>query len=447
MGQPGYEGYLSDRVISFASLLKDSGYHTYMAGKWHLGEPLERDPFHRGFERAFTLLEGGASHFDDEWMMYANYTPTYREDGERVHLPQGFYSSEFYADKIIEHIESKNDGKPFFAYLAFTAPHDPLHVPDDWLDKYKGRYDEGWDALRADRLERMKTIGIVSEDTQLSHRLPMLPEWDSMNPEARKHEVRRMELYAAMIENLDFHLGRLLDHLKNKSMFENTLIVFFSDNGANAFDMDSYPETTKEWVERNSDNRFSNWGRRGSRIAQGMGWAVASNTPLRYFKAMNSEGGIRSPLIISGPGIARTGEILPVFTHVMDIAPTFLDVAGASYPTEYLGHEVSPMMGKSILPFIQGKVDIVREDSEAVCWELLGFSAVRQGRWKATWLPKPFGLSDWELFDLETDISERNNLANTNPEKLRELIQIWEKYSESVGLIMPDPPVQLGGDE
>ncbi len=446
MGQRGYEGYLSDRVISFASLLKDSGYHTYMAGKWHLGEPLERDPYHRGFERAFTLLQGGASHFDDEWMMYANYTPTYREDGERIHLSPGFYSSEFYADKIIEYIDSNNDGRPFFAYLAFTAPHDPLHVPDDWLDKYKGRYDEGWDALRAERLERMKRIGIVSEDTQLSHRLPMLPDWDSMNPEARKFEARRMELYASMIENMDFQLGRLIDFLKSKSTFENTLIVFFSDNGANAFDMDSYPETTTAWVERNSDNRFSNWGKRGSRIAQGMGWAVASNTPLRYFKAMNSEGGIRSPLIISGPGVARAGEILSTFTHVMDIAPTFLDIAGASYPTEYTGHEVSPMMGKSLLPFIQGKVDVVRDDSEAVCWELLGFRAVRQGRWKATWLPKPFGLSDWELFDLEMDVSERNNLAQTNPEKLRELIQIWERYAESVELIMPDPPIKLVND-
>ncbi len=179
-GKPGYEGHINNRVVTIASLLRDSGYHTYMTGKWHLGEEIENDPFNRGFEKAFTLLQGGASHFDDEKMMCADYTPIYRENGVRTHVPKGFFSSEFYTDKIIEYIDSSKDNKPFFAYLSFTAVHDPLHLPDDWLDKYKGQYDAGYEDLRTDRLERMKKHGIVSESTQLSHGLPMIPKWDSL---------------------------------------------------------------------------------------------------------------------------------------------------------------------------------------------------------------------------------------------------------------------------
>jgi arylsulfatase len=446
-GQPGHEGYLNDRVISVASLLRDVGYHTYMAGKWHLGEPVERDPFHRGFERAFTLLQGGASHFADEWMMYANYTPTYRRDGQRVHLPPEFFSSEFYTDKIIEYIDSNDEGEPFFAYLAFTAPHDPLHVPDDWLDKYSGRYDNGWDALRAERLQRMEDLGIMPQDTALSRRMQMLPEWDSLGSEEKRYESRRMEIYAAMVENLDYHVGRLVDHLKRDSRYENTLILFFSDNGANAVEVRAYPETTQEWVDRNSDNRFENMGRRGSRIAQGMGWAIASNTPLRYFKGLISEGGIRSPLIVSGPGVARTGQIESTFTHVMDIAPTLLEVAGASYPSEYAGHEVYPVMGRSMMPYLQGNTVVVRDDEDAISWELLGYRAIRQGPWKATWLPKPLGRGDWELFNLVADVSERDDLATVNPERLRELIGLWEDYSRSVGVVLPEGGMELELEE
>ena len=148
IGQPGYEGYLNNRVVSVASLMKEAGYHTYMAGKWHLGEEPEHDPFQRGFEKSYALLQGGASHFDDEWMMCADYTPVYRENGGRVHVPRGFFSSEFYTDKIIEYIDEQSDDKPFFAYLSYTAVHDPLHLPDDWLDKYKGSYDGGYDVVR-----------------------------------------------------------------------------------------------------------------------------------------------------------------------------------------------------------------------------------------------------------------------------------------------------------
>jgi arylsulfatase len=182
-GQPGYEGYLNNRVVSVASLLQDAGYHTYMAGKWHLGEKPEHDPANRGFEKSFTMLEGGASHFDDEWMMYANYTPTYRENGVRTHVPRGFYSTEFYTDKTIQYIDDQSDDAPFFAYLSYTAVHDPLHLPDDWLDRYAGKYSVGYNALREQRLSRMKQLGIVPDGTTLGPWLPMIPRWDSLSAE------------------------------------------------------------------------------------------------------------------------------------------------------------------------------------------------------------------------------------------------------------------------
>jgi arylsulfatase len=436
-GQPGYEGHINQRVVTLATLLRDAGYHTYMSGKWHLGAEVEHDPSNRGFEKAYTLLQGGASHFDDEWMLYPNYTPVYRENGERVHVPRGFYSSEFYTDKLIEYIDAADDEKPFFAYLAFAAPHDPLHLPDEWLDKYAGRYNAGYEALRSERLKRMKKLGIVPEATQLSHRLPMIPEWDSLSRDQKRLQAKRMELHAGMVENVDHHLGRLFDHLKRKGVYDDTLILFFSDNGANPTDPHMYPGSSRDWVERNSDNRFENLGRRGSRVAIGAAWALASDTPLRHFKAVHSEGGIRVPFIIAGPGVARTGEIQPAFTHVMDIAPTLLDLVGASHPTKHKGREVVPMQGKSMLPFLEGKAGVVRDESEAVGWELFGRRAIRQGPWKATWLDSPLGSNDWQLFDVVADVSEYNDLADSNPEKLRELIALWEEYSDSVGVVLP----------
>jgi arylsulfatase len=387
------------------------------------------------------LLQGGTSHFDDEWMMYANYTPTYRESGNRVHVPRGFFSSEYYVNKLIEYIDSNTDDKPFLAYLSLTAPHDPLHLPDNWLDKYTGRYAAGYDALRMERLKRMRKLGIVSEDAQLSHRIPAIPEWDSLSREQKQYQARRMELYAGMVENLDHHLGRLFINLKKKGLYDNTLIIFFSDNGAAATEVYQYPDTSKEWVESNSDNRFENMGRRGSRISVGPAWALASNTPLRYFKGTQYEGGIRVPLIVAGPGVARNGQVQPAFMHVMDIAPTLLELAGLSHPATYKGRDVLPIRGKSLVSFLAGKTTVVRDADDVVGWELFGRRAFRQGNWKATWQDSPLGTNDWQLFNLATDISERNDLADTHKEKLRDLIQGWEEYRDEVGVVLPTASV------
>ena len=437
VGQPGYEGFLNERVVSMASVLQTAGYHTYMSGKWHLGDDLDQDPSKRGFDRVYTMLEGGTSNFDDEWMMYANYTPTYREDGVRTHVPQGFYSTEFYADQIVKYMDEQKDEKPFFAYLSFTAPHDPLHVPDEWLDLYKGRYSEGYNALRTKRLARMKELGVIPEGTVLGPWLKLVPQWEELTAAQKVHEIRRMEIYAAMIENIDHHIGRVLQYLESSGKAQNTLLVFFSDNGANGFEMDSYPQTDAAWMEHNSDNRFSNWGKRGSRIAQGPGWAQASSTPFHLYKNMLAEGGIRSPLIISGPGVSYQGEVVDSVAHVMDMTPTFLELAGVKYPATYKGRPVEQPRGKSLVSLLSKKSSTVRGPDDAIGWEYNNSKAIRIGDNKATWTVKPFGPGEWQVFDLSVDPGESNDLSSQNPKLKQSLIDAWDKYARSVGVIPP----------
>ena len=436
VGKPGYEGHLNDRVVSIATLLSDAGYSTLMSGKWHLGDEMEADPHNRGFQKVFTMLEGGAGHFDKESMLYANYTPTYRENGVQTHVPQGFYSSEFYTNKIMEYIDGREESKPFFAYLSFTAPHDPLHVPDEWLDKYKGHYDGGYEILRKTRLDNLKELGFVTKDAIPFPRLPSIPTWESLSEDDKKWEARRMELYSAMIDNVDYHLDRLFKHLKKTGDYDNTLIIFFSDNGANGLTMDQYPGTDKEWVDRNSDNRYENLGRSFSRIAQGPAWAQVSMTPYRMFKGFTAEGGIRSPLIISGPGVANQGGHNDSFSHVMDISATILDVADVKHPgTSYKGRKVAPLRGHSLVDVLNGKKKFIYDNDIAVSWEMWGSRAVRKGDLKLVWMAAPYGIDDWQLYDLAKDPGELNDLSENLPSQRKEMIDIWNQYSKDVGIV------------
>lgn len=437
-GQRGYEGHLTDRVVTIPALLQDAGYFTAMAGKWHLGEEPEQDPSRQGFQMSYTMLNGGASHFDDEWMMYANYTPIYRENGVRTHVPKGFYSSEFYTSKLIEYLDQCPADTPFFGYLAFTAPHDPLHAPDDWIDRYKGRYDAGYDALRQERLNSLKELGFIAPEANPFPRLPTIPAWEELSEEQKRIEARRMEVYAAMIANVDHQLGRLFQHLKETGQWDNTLIIFFSDNGANGLYMHEYPGTDKAWVERNSDNRFENLGRQYSRMAAGPAWAQVSMTPFRMFKMFVAEGGIRSPLIVAGPGVEKPGERSDAFSHVMDIGATMLDVSQTPHPgTSYKGRTVEKLRGKSLQPVITGAANEVHAEDTAVSWELFGMRAVRKGDYKLLWLVEPFGPDNWQLFDLAKDPGETVDLSEQMPELRSEMIEIWNRYAEESGVILP----------
>jgi len=441
-GQPGYEGHLNDRVVSIPTLLRDSGYYTAMSGKWHLGEEIEHDPSRRGFQNVYTMLTGGTSHFDDEWMMYANYAPIYRENGVRVHVPEGFYSSEFYTSKLIEYLDERPVDQPFFGYLSFTAPHDPLHAPDDWVDRYKGTYDSGYDALRESRLKRMKELALISGDAKAAPRLAAIPAWEDLPDEQKKFEARRMEVYAAMIANIDHQLGRLFGHLKEINQWDNTLIIFLSDNGANGLQMHQYPHTDKSWVVRNSDNRFENLGRQYSRMAAGPAWAQASMTPYRLFKTTMAEGGIRSPLIIAGPGVMKSGSTSDSFSHVMDIAATILDASQTTHPgSSYKGRKVEHLRGMSMTNVLSGNASTVHKNDSAASWEMFGMRAVRQGDYKLLWLVEPFGPDHWQLFNLANDPGETIDLSAEMPDLRGEMVEIWNSYSQETGVILPSKNV------
>jgi arylsulfatase len=440
IGKPGYEGFLNDRAVTVAELLRGAGYATMMAGKWHLGDAPAQDPSRKGFAQSFVLLEGGASHFADEWMLYPGYTPIYRENGQRVHVPAGFYSSDFYTDRIIEWLGSKRDDRPFFAYLAFTAPHNPLHVPDDSLSHYAGAFDAGYGVLAERRLERMKHLGIVPPHAVAFPRPAFIRPWDDLSPFERKQSARIMEIYAAMVERIDDNIGRLMRALKELHILENTLVILFSDNGANGFPMTTYPDLSVAWLERNSDNRMENLGRRGSRIGIDPGWALAEMVPFRMYKTYISEGGIRSPLIVKGPGVTRAGEISHAVMDVRDIMPTLLDYAAVAHPRSYEGRNVLAMQGKSMAPFLRTEAETVHDGDRVFGFELFGWRAVRQGPWKATWIGPPVGPNDWQLFNLHEDPGETRDLARERPEQLAKLEALWQHYADEVGLVLPDMP-------
>ncbi len=446
-GVPGYEGVLNDRVVAFPQILRDAGYHTYMAGKWHLGKQPDKIPAARGFERDFTLMQGGGSYFDDTGLTLRSPRSIYTSDGKYLtKLPRNFYATKTYTDKMIEFIESnRRDGKPFFAYVAHQAPHDPFHLPNDWLRRYEREYDQGWDIMRKQRLQRMIELGIVPAESRLAERMWFLPEASNLAPGPRAIAARKMELYASMVENMDHHIGRLIDYLKSIGEYENTLFIFFSDNGPEGTDLgamlrgqvgsENYLFHAIKW----SQTHPGAWGRAGSYVGYGAPWAQVSATPFRLYKAWTAEGGIRSPLIVSGAGVRQpAGSINHGLMHVMDIAATLLEIAGVDHPSNYNGREVAPLQGKSWKTTLAGETESPRDSEDWLGWELWGNRAIRKGDWKLLWLHKPMGTAGWELFNLREDLGETKNLASQYPDKVRELLALWDEYVKTNNVIIPD---------
>ncbi len=448
--QPGYEGPLNHRVMTVAEVLRGEGYHCYMAGKWHLGAIDGYRPEDRGFERVFSFLGGGASHFSDHRALSASELPhtRYDEDGRDVteELPEDFYSSDFYADKMISYLSEQPDDAPFFAYLAFTAPHDPLHVPGSWLDKYRGAYDEGYDSIRTRRLERMKELGLVPDSLEPNPGSGLFPMWEELDDEQRAEQARKMEIYAAMIENADYNIGRVLDLLRRKGEYEDTLIVFISDNGANPKEPHFYQPNTPELIERDYDNSLANMGRRGSFVSIGGAWAEVANTPLSYFKTTTYEGGTQVPLIIRGPGVMKRGVDASQLLHATDVLPTVLDFVGASRPAERNGKPLEPLYGRSWKPYLTGETSAgVRGPFDAIGFEMMECRAVLKGDWKLLFMAPPYGENDWHLYNVGEDPRELNNLAARYPQKFAELKAEWDAYACAVGYIEAGEIKQLEG--
>ncbi len=449
-GQPGYEGYLNDRVVTIASLLRDAGYSTYMAGKWHLGLSDNTSPYQRGFDRTFSMLSGGASHFGDMKPAYApspNARAPYRENGYRLNqLPADFdYSSRFYARRIIEYIEEgRSAEKPFFAYLAYTAPHWPLQVPDDVLDKYKGRYDHGYETLHEQRFESQKSLGLLPKSSRPAPRPPKMRAWKQLTGEQRKVEARQMEIYAAMIDEIDTNTGRVIDYLKASGLLDNTVVLFMSDNGAEGHDIDAtfpadvFPNIRKV-IDKSSDFSYENMGRPDSYVFAGGGWARASSPAIKYYKGVTYEGGTRVSAFAYGPKKFRSGVIENELVSVLDITPTLLELAGVIHPgRKYKGRNIEPMTGISMASLFQsGKLPTVAR-KRVLGGELMGKRAIRKGDWKLVYMPQPYGTGGWQLYNLKEDLAETTDLSATYPEKLSELTSLWDRYSKENNLILPD---------
>jgi arylsulfatase len=439
IGKPGYEGHLNDRVVSLAEVLRDGGYHTYLSGKWHLGHEKGSLPFDRGFERTFSMLNGGASHWADMHGILPMDDPAkYTMDGEFLEsLPPDFYSSRSYADFLIQVIrENRGDGKPFLAYLAFTAVHDPVQVPEPWLSKHRGKYDAGYEALKVNRWKAAKRVGVVPEAAKLAARHSMIEPWEDLDENERAVQARGMEVYAGMLEAMDYHYGRVVDFLKDIGEYDNTVIIFLSDNGANPWYSDDYPGAAEEEFRVKFDNSLENIGNPGSNYAYGTGFASSSGGPLNRFKMTVGEGGIRSPLLISGPGV-KGGRQLGAFAYATDIMPTVLELAGLSYPAEFRGRSVEPMSGRSMLPLLEGSKQAIYDSDEFVGGEMGGGRWMRQGDIKAVLIPKPYGPGVWQLFDVANDPGESKDLSKQMPKKLTALKAAWDEYAAEVGVVLP----------
>jgi len=449
-GLAGYEGYLNNRVATLPQLLRNAGYHTYMVGKWHLGKAPDQIPAARGFERDFSLLDGAGSYWNMTNFTAASPQSVFTEDGRYLtRLPKDYYATKTYTDKLIGFIDAhRGDGKPFFAYVAHQAPHDPYHLPREWRNRHVGAYDQGWDAVRQARLKRQIELGIMPAGTQLAERMWFVPDPTLLAPAARAVLGKKMELYAGMVENLDFHVGRLIDHLKKIGEYENTIFVVFGDNGAEGTDLFAmiagtpgsrdYLFAAINW----SQTHPNAWGDPGSYVAYGPMWAQASMTPFSQYKGWLAEGGIRNALVVSGPAVKRPkGSLNHGLMHVADLVPTLLEIAGASYPKTHEGRELPPLMGKSWGRVLAGQADSPRTEQDYLAWELFGNRAVRQGEWKLRWQYKPLGKGAWELYNLKADPAERKDLAAERPDKVKALVALWDSYVRANNVVLPSRSV------
>ena len=429
-GQPGYEGYLNDRVVAFPQLLQQAGYHTYMAGKWHLGLTPERSPTARGFERSFALLRGADDHYAQPWSTKLDpQQPYYREDGELVTLPADFYSSNFYADKLVSYLKAgQGDGKPFLAYLTFTAPHWPLQAPAEVVAKYEHRYDAGYEAIRAERITRQKALGILPKDFQPAAALSLWPKWRRLSPAQQQQESRRMAVYAAMVDLLDQNVGKVIRQLKASGQYDNTVILFMSDNGSEG----AYVGARGSAVPR--DNSLGNVGRANSYVSYGPNWAQVSALPFNLFKGFAYEGGTTVPAIVRFPAHLAQGAVTAAPAHVTDIAPTVLALAGVTQPKQFGGRNVAALQGRSLLPLLQGQQANVHPSFDQG-WELFGSKAYRKGDWKIVQTASPLGTGGWQLFNLKLDRAEQVDLATQHPDKVAELTAGYEAYARANGVL------------
>lgn len=459
-GTPAYQGDLSFNAVTIAEVLKTAGYATYLSGKWHV-TPYVKDnpdqknwPLQRGFDQFFGMIAGAGSLYDPRSLAEGNAYVAPRED---------FYCTTDFTNYALECINNSPADQPFFLYLAYTAAHWPMHAPEAAVKSYKGHYNKGWDILREERLNKLRTLGLVDQSLEMTPRDSLIPAWTDSIPD-RDWELANMEVYAAMVDLMDEGIGAIVAALEQKGILDHTLILYLQDNGACAEELD--------WVDWPPAGRVTGVpmpegalqtemippvtrdgkpvelmkaafpGPPESYTAYGRNWANFSNTPFREYKHWVHEGGIATPLIAHWPAqITDKGALRHTPTHLIDIMATCVDIGQAAYPSSFNGNAITPLEGKSLMPVFQ-------QDSlerTAIYWEHEGNRAVRMGKWKLVakadrnsfiWdTIEELDLQDWELFNMEIDRSELNNLAAQEPELVSKMAQMWMDWAKASGTI------------
>tara|TARA_R110002049_G_scaffold301166_1_gene493056 strand:- start:23044 stop:24705 length:1662 start_codon:yes stop_codon:yes gene_type:complete len=423
LGVPEYKGILNSNTVTIAEALKNAGYSTMMSGKWHLGyHDKNQWPMQRGFDAFYGFIPGAGNFFNPEPPRGIT------EGNDPVTITdENYYTTDAFTDKAIEYMDAaktKNKEKPFFLYLAYNAPHWPLQAPKEDIDKYRGKYMQGWEKLRLERFERMKQMGLVDDSWEISQD-DDITAWDSLSDEKKQEMDLRMAIYAAMVDRMDQNIGRLVADLKAKNLYDNTIIMFLNDNGACA-----------EGGMLGGGAARQLETKEGYVLSYGKVWANASNTPYRMYKHWTHEGGIGTPFIVHWPkGISEEirGSIVNEYGFLPDIMATCLDLAKNEQPKEYNGHTITPHSGKSLKPLFE---DIkTRVHTEPIFWEHEGNKAVRLGKYKLVQDWEKGNHDNWELYDLEKDRTETNNLITEMPDKANEMIVMYQEWATRIKVL------------
>lgn len=417
-GMEGYRGFLNRNCVTIAEVLKSAGYTTLMTGKWHLGKQ-DRDlwPLQRGFDKYYGILDGACNYFKPtapRGITLGNDTVSIRD--------KEYYTTDAFTSEAINFIEESKDaekGKPFFLYLAYNAPHWPLQAPKEDIDKYRDRYKDGWEKLRRERFDKMKQMKLIDPSWKLSD--DDGPSWESIAQPKKDEMSLRRAIYAAQVDRMDQNIGKLISYLEREKLIDNTIILFINDNGACA-----------EGGEFGGGRPQILETREGNLLSYGQAWANASNTPYRLYKHWTHEGGISSPLIAHWPaGIPKSdqGNIVQEYAFLPDIMATCIDLAGATYPTQFKGRSIHALEGKSLLPLFKGDRQAVHE--KPIFWEHEGNKAVRLGKYKLVMQWKRATENKWELYDMDADRTEMNDLSAKMPGKVNEMSALWQEWATS----------------
>jgi arylsulfatase len=465
-GKPGYETYINNKVVTVAELLRDAGYHTIDSGKWHLsGQGIQANttPYDRGFERAFTLVGDSANHFTNG-SIFPGGTTIFLENNTKVTRPGNgtLFSNDLYTDEMIKNIDAvPHDGKPLFMYLAFQVAHSPFMATPNSIKKYDQIYSAGWDKVREQRFEKQKELGIWPGNMTLPKAMPPNVPWTSLNQTDKEYAIRLLGVRASMIENMDQNVGKLINHLKHTGKYDNTLIVFTSDNGGseavqlpegilalNGVDYKAIPGFVHAL-----NNSVTNLGNSTSNVNYGAWGPYVSGAPMAGFKVSLYEGGTRVPFIIkvptstasanatapapTAPVTAKTTSPIKSFLFVTDLTPTFLDYAKVSNPgSTYKGKEIFPIMGKSLRPVLNGSAESIHGANETTGSEMFNNTAVYEGPLLAMYdASHPTG--KWQLYNIVNDPAQNNNLADKQPQVLQKMIADYKNYAQKVGIVVP----------